>query len=231
MDRNITGFVREVRNVPSSQNAYLQSIAGVRICCTKEVANGRPKYEAISVSADSSMWTRQPTSHISERIGLPIIAYNSSDCEMRRYSGSTNLEIATLHLDSDPLRSPYEHCSSTWDGCIDFPCWINMHGCVTVVRKDRKPLLPAHVEALCSWCRFQLFPAYMRNVKETYYFKYVTREKFSNYYDGWLAGKGWAETGPANPCRDAEGTDKSSVMSFIIYAFIWSKERGLFKFG
>jgi hypothetical protein len=38
-------------------------------------------------------------------------------------------------------------------------------------------------------------------------------------------------TGPANPCRDTEGMDKSSVMSFLMHAFIWSMERGLFKCG
>lgn len=38
--------------------------------------------------------------------------------------------------------------------------WQDLAGSVNVVREDKKPLSPLHVEALCKYCRCEVYPLF-----------------------------------------------------------------------
>lgn len=82
-------------------------VTGVRISCGREVTNGRPKYEATEIPADDPIFHRQPTSEISERLGIPLIVYSPPEpphyyeCKDGIYD-STNAEASALHIHCDP---------------------------------------------------------------------------------------------------------------------------------
>jgi hypothetical protein len=140
------------------------SIAGVRICCEIEVAKGRRKYEVVSNPANNHMWHRKPTSEISQLISMSIIAYSPSDSH-RHEDGAANAELAILHLDRNLLLGhEFGDVKVNWNVPTDsLTCFANVPiGCAIVVRKDKQPLRPEHVEALCSWSRSKLWPLFRR---------------------------------------------------------------------
>jgi hypothetical protein len=44
--------------------------------------------------------------------------------------------------------------------------WQNSVGSVIVVRQDKKPLSPLHVEALCNYCRYEIRPLLAHSIGE-----------------------------------------------------------------
>jgi hypothetical protein len=225
--KSSTPNFNNLSNVQEQRNKFEPpTIAGVRICCEIEVAKGRPKYEAVSIPANNHIWHRKPTSEISQLIGMSIIAYSPSDSH-RHEDGAANAELATLHLDRNLLLGhEFGDVKVDWNVPTDsLTYFANVPiGCAIVVRKDKQPLRPQHVEALCSWSRSKLSPLFRRiqeqNIgplwpgKKTM-FKEVTRQNFAGYYDGWLAGKGYVETaGPPNPCRVGQIADEWQFPSF-----------------
>lgn len=49
----------------------------------------------------------------------------------------------------------------------------------------------------------------------------VTRERFADYYDAWLEGKGMRGTGPANPCSDGDDDDEHVADFQLSYGTPW----------
>lgn len=199
-------------------------VTGVRISCGLEVARGRAKYESVEVFANDNIFNRYPTSHISERIGVLLIVYQAPDSDHEsdfyddRYECS-NPEASALHIDCNP-DGFFGQQSLAWNGQLGRPNWIDDVGSAIVVRKDKQPLQPEHVEALCSWCRHKLLPMFHRAqewhdgpdvLSKKYVLDQVSSARFADYYDAWLEGRGLTGRGPANLCYATGDYNTSNV--------------------
>ncbi|CAH0396254.1 unnamed protein product [Bemisia tabaci] len=128
-------------------------VKGVRINCDgdRELCK-RPPFEAVEVSPDI-LFSDQDTSSIAERMGLPIFVrkYSPDPKWEADPSAYGNSNATFLHMCCDP--------KSEWWGWAPLH-WRTQVGSVFVIRQDKKPLLPLHVEALCHYCREFLQPAF-----------------------------------------------------------------------
>lgn len=142
------------------------NIKGVRINCEgDEKMLNRPKYEAVEVPLRDIIFVKHDSSDIAKRIGLPIFTRQchpdpqwatnggSNDCQYP----FTNPEATFLHLCCDP-ESTYNASTGALGWAWAPRKWQNSVGSVVVVRQDKKPLLPIHVEALCKYCHFDIGP-------------------------------------------------------------------------
>ncbi|KAI1125637.1 hypothetical protein F5Y10DRAFT_246746 [Nemania abortiva] len=127
----------------------------------------KPQLEAIDLPTNHDIFTEHDSSDIAERIGLPIFTKRcfphpnwASEKNWDVFRGEipySNLDAGFLHMGCDP-EAEFDHSGRTaaW-GCPSVP-WTWGVGSVIVVRQDKKPLLPLHVEALCKYCSCDAAP-------------------------------------------------------------------------
>lgn len=143
---------------PSAFLPAAASVQGVRINCAgdQEVFH-RPKFEAVKIAGSDPIFsTHRETSDIAQQIGLPIFTRRLQHNPLWTVKGgSTNNQAATfLHLCCDPNAEP-----SIATGILGWAWaphqWQEGVGSVLVVRQDKKPILPLHVEALSTYCQYE----------------------------------------------------------------------------
>ncbi|KAL2204889.1 hypothetical protein CC79DRAFT_1309917 [Sarocladium strictum] len=143
-------------------------IKGVRINCLGDrQAFGKPQYEAVDISPQDPIFSAhwQESSDIAKRIDFPIFTRRcppnlrwtrkNPKHEFSGLSPFTNQDATFLHLCCDPQADSFPSGPGwSWAGWQ----WQNDVGSILVVRQDRKPLAPMHVEALCAYCLHDVQP-------------------------------------------------------------------------
>lgn len=135
-------------------------VKGVKINCEGDKrAFGLPEFETIDVPTTHPIFTDHGTSEIAERIKIPIFTRkyppNSGWKDDGRVGPFLNQAATFLHLACTDNRQ---------DGGLGWGWapvqWQNRVGSVLVVRQDRKPLHPLHMEALARFCQYELGPMF-----------------------------------------------------------------------
>lgn len=168
--RHITDYFisygSDLISLPASLPASIpdfQRVKGVKInCFGDEKMFKKPHFEEIHVPTWHSIFSKGQTSEIAKRIGLPILTNrcfphpNWANVEDRELFGGAspynNQDATFLHSCIDPkAKLDFPQGKMGW-GYPPFQ-WHNSVGSTIVVRQDKKPLSPWHVEALCRYCR------------------------------------------------------------------------------
>ncbi|KAF3015615.1 hypothetical protein E8E14_010468 [Neopestalotiopsis sp. 37M] len=128
-----------------------------------------PHFEPVDVPchdpifSTNASWTT--TSIIADRIGLPILTRRLPITlrQARKGFDAQNQEVMFLHLCCVPNKRP-SSSGKGW-GWADWK-WQYEVGNVLVVRRDKKPLAPFDVEALCRYCKDEVMPIIRRSMQE-----------------------------------------------------------------
>ncbi|KAJ8129261.1 hypothetical protein O1611_g4375 [Lasiodiplodia mahajangana] len=141
-------------------------IKGVKINCTgdQKIFN-KPHFEEIELSPTDKIFIDHDTSDIAERIGLPIFTkrcflhpnlMNKQNRELLKDDAPfLNHDAVLLHLCCDP-KAELDPSKGTVGWGLPSVMWSQSAGSAIVVRQDKKPLLPWHMEALCKFCRYNV---------------------------------------------------------------------------
>ncbi|KAH6975009.1 hypothetical protein BKA56DRAFT_589904 [Ilyonectria sp. MPI-CAGE-AT-0026] len=143
-------------------------VKGIRINCLGDrQVLGKPHFEPVDVHSTDSIFDDfwHDTSDIADRIGLPLLtrrcpvslrwAREKRLPDFGSQSPCNNQDATFLHLCCDSKADSYPSGPGwSWAGWQ----WQNHVGSVIVVRRDKKPLAPMHVEALCTYCRYDVRP-------------------------------------------------------------------------
>lgn len=160
---------------PATQQTTSTNVLGVRVNCIgdREMFQ-KPHFEAVEVPFTDSIFSKHDTSDIAERIGLPIFTQRCSlDSRWARsqnnetFSGIpfNNPDATFLHLCCDP-KSDFESFTGVLGWGWASSQWQNNVGSALVVRQDKKPLSPLHVEALCKYCQYEIRPLLGHSIGE-----------------------------------------------------------------
>ena len=129
-------------------------VEGVRINDNFHIIrHNAPKYQRLLVSPGHPLFTNptiSPVSPISSRLGLDIIVSRVPFHRAVKYEVAPKLEESTMYLMfccNPALEKGWGRPYKGWTEDIDT---------IFMVRKDKKPLLPQHVEALTFFCEFKL---------------------------------------------------------------------------
>ncbi|KAL7894328.1 hypothetical protein HDV64DRAFT_127229 [Trichoderma sp. TUCIM 5745] len=153
-----------------------QTIMAVRINCLgdQKMCN-RPAFESVEIFPTDPVFNNHDTSDIANRIGFPILTRrlppnptwaNNKDNAIFNHSSPYNNQDATfLHLCCDPSPPSNPTTGSLGWGFASMQ-WQNNVGSVLVLRQDKKPLHPLHVEALCKYCRYDILPLFSHSMGE-----------------------------------------------------------------
>ena len=168
--RHIADFFRWYKYEHSSATQQTDSIkiSGVRInCLGDQKMLNKPQFEAVEVPSTDAIFSEHDTSDIAERIGLPIWTRRCSPDPRwvtqqgnKTFGGESpfnNQDATFLHLCCDP-NSSFDPLMGTSSWGWASMQWQNSVGSTIVVRQDKKPLSPLHVEALCKYCRYEIRP-------------------------------------------------------------------------
>ena len=164
-----------------------KQISGVKISCRGDILAGAPKFEAIKVSERHRIvW--EEVSDLSKLIELPIQVLQCAPVKSLLRSGEYNRgnrTAAFINLCVDP-KSP------TW-GFAPEP-WLGAAGSVIVIRKDRKDLLPEHMEAMAHFFQYFLLPMFEDSfgvgmepdnpMPKRKVLDMITKKVFENFYLG-----------------------------------------------
>ncbi|KAN0069023.1 zinc finger mynd-type protein [Elaphomyces granulatus] len=164
--RHITDYFLWYHYIPGP--ATQQSVKGVKInCIGDQKMSNKPNFEAVEIPLTDPIFSTHDTSDIAKRIGLPIFTRrclpdpkwaNHQDSKIFEHQIPFNNQDATfLHLCCDPKADFNLHMGTLGWGWASQQ-WQNSVGSVIVVREDKKPLFPLHVEALCKYCRYEIRP-------------------------------------------------------------------------
>lgn len=118
----------------------------------------RPQFEQIELPTTDAIFTQHDTSDIADRIGISILTQRCpadsswANRDRKMFGGTSptqNQNAAFLHMCCDPSAELDIMTGSLgWGWC---PMrWTKRVGSAIVVRKDRKPLLPMHMEAILA---------------------------------------------------------------------------------
>ena len=169
--RHIVDFFNTIRSEATveGQRFYGEKVKGVKINCHgDQKVFGAPPFEAVEVPHTHPIFTiyHRDKSEIAKRIGLPILArqYPPNRAWAKEetwgifgHESPFNNEPATyLHLSCDSAPSVPNSLGWGWAP----QKWQSSVGSVIVAREDKKPLLPLHMEALCRYCQFEIFPLF-----------------------------------------------------------------------
>ncbi|KAF2790433.1 hypothetical protein K505DRAFT_251203 [Melanomma pulvis-pyrius CBS 109.77] len=165
--RHVTDYFLSYAYTPSKFQASVVRVKGVRINCLGDVKMlKRPHFEEIELPTTDSIFTQHDTSDIADRIGISVLTQrcppdpkwaNSKDAMFENKSPFNNQDATFLHQCCDPdAKFDMSTGSLGWGWC-SMP-WQNGAGSAIVVRKDKKPLLPSHMEALAKYCRNEIQP-------------------------------------------------------------------------
>lgn len=127
----------------------------------------KPHFEGLQIPSTDPIFSQHDTSDIAERIEIPILTrrcapdpkwVNDEDNKIFEHqSPFDNLDATLLHLCCDPKAQTDLRTRKLGWGWASMQ-WQNEVGSVIVVRQDKKPLFPLHVEALCKFCRHEIRP-------------------------------------------------------------------------
>jgi hypothetical protein len=144
--RHIIDWLRtEHYRVTIEQQRLVQhkDIRGVRINCKGDVKiSDRPDFEAAHVQ-DFLFDGQDDTLHIpiADKIGLPLVVHSLSHALPWR---GRHIDATGFHTQAHNLL--FHEMNPTQ--------WLMETGRILVARKDKKPLLPVHVEGLHHYCRW-----------------------------------------------------------------------------
>jgi hypothetical protein len=173
--RHVADYFLSYAHEPLNAQAIVERVKGVRINCLGDVKMlKRPHFEEIELPTTDVIFTKHDTSDIANRIGLPILTRqcapdpkwaNIEDAIFKSSSPFNNQSATFLHQCCDSnARSDRSNGSLGWGWC---PLkWQNGVGSVIVVRKDRRPLLPTHMEALAGYCQNEVRPLMGHSIGE-----------------------------------------------------------------
>ncbi|OJD37929.1 ectomycorrhiza-upregulated zf-mynd domain-containing protein [Diplodia corticola] len=173
--RHITDFFLSYGHepAPATQKSTDAKVKGVTINCLgdQKMCN-KPPFEAVEITPTDPIFSKHDTSDIAARIGLPIFTRRCSpnpkwagdeDNKIFGHESPFNNQDATyLHLCCDPKAEMDLHTGTLGWGFAPTQ-WQNSVGSAIVVRQDKKPLSPLHVEALCRYCRYEIGPLQMHS--------------------------------------------------------------------
>ncbi|KAF2646712.1 hypothetical protein P280DRAFT_388309, partial [Massarina eburnea CBS 473.64] len=122
-----------------------------------------PHFEEVEIPITDEIFTTHYTSDIAGRIGIPIFTRRcppDPKWDNKSHGGkdpANNPDATFLHQCCDPS-AKFDLASGLggWGWCST--AWQSPAGSVIVVRKDKKPLLPLHMEALAKYCRDEIQP-------------------------------------------------------------------------
>ena len=172
-----------------------ETVLGVRINCVgdHEMLKKR-KFEPVQVSFTDAIFSEHHTSSIADRIGLPLFTRRLSPdpgwASTKRYNRFDNVDATFLHVCCDPKSK--DPLGWGWAPAE----WQSRVGSTIVVRQDKKPLSPLHVEALCHYCQFELQPLFGDSIGENYpkppmsqdaVLTHITRAAFTQFWYRWLS--------------------------------------------
>jgi hypothetical protein len=120
---------------PSPKYNPSESIQAVIVPCESE-GRGSSRWSATTVPAHHPVFS-QTVPLILQLIGIPLVIYRVGTQSANRSDRDDQVATFLNIYDDTGLASPY------WQGYV---------GTVIVARKDRKPLLPQHVESLWEFC-------------------------------------------------------------------------------
>jgi hypothetical protein len=153
--------------VPLPAQASAERVKGVRINCRGDIKMlGRPPFEAIELLSTGPIFTQHDTSDIADRIEIPILTRrwppnprwaNGKHEIFEGLSPFDNQDATFLHLCLNP-NTKFDPSTGSLGWAWSSMKWQNNVGSVIVVRKDRKPLLPLHMEALARYCHKEVRP-------------------------------------------------------------------------
>jgi hypothetical protein len=165
--RHIADYFLSYAYTPPTTQVGGTTIKGVRINCLGDVEMlKRPRFEEIELPATHSIFTKHDTSDIADRIEIPILTQrcppdpkwaNSNDAMFKSSSPYNNQDAIFLHQCCDPGAEFDLSTGSLGWGWCSAP-WQNHVGSAIVVRKDKKPLLAMHMEALAGYCWNEIQP-------------------------------------------------------------------------
>ena len=165
--RHVTDYFLSYAYKPPKPKANVERVKGVRINCLGDVKMlKRPQFEAVEIPTTDAIFTEHDTSDIADKIGIPILTrrcppdpkwVNSKHAMFAHKTPTTNQDATFLHQCCDPgAEFDLSIGSLGWGWC---PMrWQSDVGSVVVVRKDKKLLLPMHMEALARYCRYDVQP-------------------------------------------------------------------------
>lgn len=173
--RHLADFFLSYGYTPPKAQASVQRVKGVRINCLGDVKMlKRPHFEEIELPTTDAIFTNHYTSGIADRIGIPILTQkcppdpkwaNSEDAMFEGWSHFNNQDATFLHQCCDPGAKGNPSTGSLGWGWCSMP-WQKRVGSVIVVRKDKKPLLPMHMEALANYCQKEIRPLLAHSIGE-----------------------------------------------------------------
>lgn len=178
--RHITDYFLSYNSDPvpelANQLSIGEKIQGVRInCLGDQKMLDKPHFEAVEVPLTDPIFSKHDTSDIAQRIDLPIFTRrcppdpkwaNDEDNKLfERGSPFNNQDATFLHLCCDP-KADFNLKMGTLGWGWASQQWQNSVGSAIVVRQDKKPILPLHVEALCKYCRYEARPLLAHSMGE-----------------------------------------------------------------
>ncbi|KAL9607222.1 MAG: hypothetical protein Q9167_007844 [Letrouitia subvulpina] len=162
---------------PATQQSISTKVKGVKInCLGDQKMFNSPCFEELEISSTDPIFFNHDTSDIANRIGLPIYTRRcppnprwANDQDNKIFGSDLpfkNQYATYLHLCCDPnAKFDPQSGVSSW-GWVS-KRWLNDVGTIIVVRQDKKPLSPLHVEALCKYCQYEINPLFSHS-EETY---------------------------------------------------------------
>lgn len=163
-------------HTPATQPSPGAKVEGVKINCLGDRKMfSKPYFEAVEVSSTDPIFSGYDTSEIAKRVGLPIFtrrclpnswwANDQNNQIFGSQSPFNNQDATFLHLCCDPKAEFDLHTGILGWGWASKQ-WQNNVGSTVVVRQDKKPLSPLHVEALCKYCRYEIRPLLAHSIGE-----------------------------------------------------------------
>jgi hypothetical protein len=173
--RHAADYLLSYCYVPPPAQTNVERVKGVRINCVGDIKMlNRPPFEEIELPITDSIFTEHDTSDIADRIGVSILTRRCppdprwANGEHEIFKGSSpfdNQDATFLHSCLDPNAvGGHSILSPSWGWCGWQ--WQERVGSVIAVRKDKKPLLLLHMEALARYCRKDVRPILGHSIGE-----------------------------------------------------------------
>ncbi|KAI2468887.1 hypothetical protein F4781DRAFT_443149 [Annulohypoxylon bovei var. microspora] len=150
---------------PVNRQAIGEKIKGVRInCIGDQKMCKKPIFEEVDIAPTDPIFSIHDVSEIAKRIELPIFTRRcppdpmwANDEGNKVFGGMgpiSNQDATYLHLCCDPNAQFDPQTGTLGFGSAPMQ-WQNGAGSIIVVRQDKKPLFPLHMEAMCRYCRYE----------------------------------------------------------------------------
>ena len=165
--RHVTDYFLSYGYKPPRAQADLERVKGVRINCLGDVKmHKRPQFEAIELRTTDVIFTTHDTSDTADLVEISILTrhcppdprwVNSKDAMFEYMNPASNQYATSLHHCYDPSVKYVPGTTSLGFGWPPAQ-WRNEVKSAIAVRKDMKPLLPIHMEALTKHCDDEVRP-------------------------------------------------------------------------